>query len=103
MVTALVKRHGALAAAGLSLDQHDEEHHRLKRVLAGFASDVLTPQEREVASLMLGGHTPAQISEQLKVSIEMARVHRRNIHDKLGICSLVELFSRALAELAAIR
>lgn len=103
LVTALVQRHGALAAARLSLDEPDQEHHRLKRVLANFAGDVLTQREREVVGLMLGGYAPAQISEQLKISTETARVHRRNIYNKLGISSLAELFSRALAELAANR
>lgn len=72
----------------------------LNRVLASFGSNVLIRREQEVASLMLGGHALAQVAERLKISYETARVHRRHIYDKLGISSLAELFSRALAELA---
>ena len=84
-------------------EQPDSEHIRLERILAEFGRDRLTPREREVVGLMLRGHALAQIAARLKISLETARVHRRNIYDKLGISSLAELFSRALAELAAGR
>ncbi|MEZ5930830.1 MAG: helix-turn-helix transcriptional regulator [Alphaproteobacteria bacterium] len=103
LLAALVRRHVRLAGAAFGSDGPDREHLRLESVLADFGRDLLTPREREVVGMMLAGHALAQISEALKISPETARVHRRNIYEKLGISSLAELFSRALTDLVADR
>lgn len=103
LVNALIRRHWHLAAGWHQPSSPDNEHLRLERILADFGHAVLTPREREVVGLMLRGYTLAQIAERLKISSETVRVHRRNTYDKLDISSLAELFSRALADLAAHR
>lgn len=103
LVSALIKRHWSQIADLHQRDQPDSEHLRFEHILANFGHDVLTPREREVVGLILRGYALAQVAERLKISLETARVHRRNLYEKLGISSLAELFSRALAELAARR
>ena len=103
LLASLVRRHRSHAAAGQETASPDREHLRLERVLADFGSELLTPREREVAGLMLRGFALAQIAARLDISPETARVHRRNIYEKLRISSLAELFSLALADLAASR
>jgi DNA-binding CsgD family transcriptional regulator len=103
LVASLVRRHCRLRGPDPGAALPDDEHLRLRRVLANFGGDVLTPREREVVGLMLGGQALAEIAADLKISPETARVHRRNIYEKLDIGSLAELFSRALAELAGSR
>ncbi|MGI9418301.1 MAG: helix-turn-helix transcriptional regulator [Geminicoccaceae bacterium] len=103
LVDALVRRHRSIISEKRAPDVPDREHLRLERVLVDFGSDVLTPREQQVAGLMLRGYALAQIAERLDISSETARVHRRHIYEKLGISSLAELFSSALAELAASR
>jgi DNA-binding CsgD family transcriptional regulator len=103
LVSALVRRHRALLQDRRDRQEPDREHLRLERILAQFGDTILTPREREVVGLMLRGYALAQIAERLKISLETARVHRRNIYDKLNIGSLAELFSCALAALAGGR
>lgn len=57
----------------------------------------LTAREAQVVNLMLEGHSARAIAEQLRISSETVRVHRRNIYDKLGISSQGELFRWFLA------
>ena len=103
LVDALVRRHRSIISEKQVPEAPDREHLRLERVLADFGSDVLTPREQQVAGMMLRGYALAQIAERLDISSETVRVHRRHIYEKLGISSLAELFSSALAELAASR
>jgi len=81
----LASRHIAAAAAPLS--------HRP-------APSGLTAREAQVVNLMLEGHSARAISEQLRISNETVRVHRRNIYDKLGLSSQAELFRWFLASRA---
>jgi DNA-binding NarL/FixJ family response regulator len=54
-------------------------------------SELLTPREAEVLSLLQDGATNAQIAHQLTIGIETVRTHARNIYRKLGIASRREL------------
>lgn len=103
LIDALARRHRLIVTERQVPETPDREHLRLERVLADFGSGMLTPREQEVAGLMLRGYALAQIAERLEISSETARVHRRHIYEKLGISSLAELFSSALADLAASR
>jgi FixJ family two-component response regulator len=51
----------------------------------------LSPREREVFDLIVGGHLGKQIAFQLAISEATVKVHRRNIMSKLGIKSINEL------------
>lgn len=64
---------------------------------AGASSFGLTGREREVASLILEGHSTRAVAAKLTISIETVRVHRRHIYRKLGVSSQAALFRWFLA------
>ncbi len=73
----------------------------LQAAFEGFGTTVLTERERDVALLMLRGHSSKSAARRLDISPDTERVHRRNIYEKLGISSQAELcslFFEALAE-----
>ncbi|MFQ5939347.1 MAG: LuxR C-terminal-related transcriptional regulator [Alphaproteobacteria bacterium] len=73
---------------------------RLDAAFQNFGASVLTPREREVARLVLLGHSSEAIAQRLNISAGTVKIHRKNIYAKLGISSQLELFSLFLASLA---
>ena len=74
---------------------------QVRLAFENFGTSLLTGRERDVALLMLRGHSSKSAARVLTVSPETERVHRRNIYEKLRISSQAELcslFFRALAE-----
>jgi len=65
-------------------------------VLKRFGANILTQREREVAQMILAGHSAPSIGLNLEISTETVRVHRRNIYNKLGVTSIAELFALVL-------
>jgi DNA-binding CsgD family transcriptional regulator len=68
--------------------------------LLGRAS--LTPREREVAQLLLCGHSTPSVSLLLSISPTTVKTHRKNLYAKLGIatqCELFSLFSNSLPDI----
>lgn len=59
-----------------------------------WASQSLTAREGEIVNLVLQGHSSDSISRLLQISVGTVKVHRRNIHQKLGIHSQAGLFAR---------
>ncbi|MFC0228151.1 helix-turn-helix transcriptional regulator [Serratia aquatilis] len=53
----------------------------------------LTPREREIVDLILGGNGSQQIAARLYISLGTVKNHRKNIYSKLNIGSQAELFS----------
>lgn len=53
--------------------------------------DSLTPREREIMDLLLDGDNAKEIGNRLKLSTKTVDFHRRNMLDKMGADSLVEL------------
>lgn len=73
----------------------------LQAAFERFGTSLLTVREREVALLMLRGHSSKSAARQLGIAPDTERVHRRNIYEKLRISSQAELcslFFEALAE-----
>ncbi|MFD1158888.1 response regulator transcription factor [Roseovarius aestuarii] len=64
-----------------------------------FGGNVLTVREREIAQLILIGHSSNSISLNLRISLATVKSHRRNIYSKLQISSQAELFSLFLLHL----
>ncbi|WP_342245662.1 helix-turn-helix transcriptional regulator [Pseudomonas sp. OTU5201] len=99
LVAAAARRHWAAEAvsgdgAGQAL------HAQLERAFNRFGGDCLTDREAEVARLILRGHSSKSVAHELAISADTVRVHRKNIHAKLGISSQGELFSLFLAAIA---
>ncbi len=62
-----------------------------------WASQSLTAREGEIVNLVLQGHSSDSIGRLLHISVGTVKVHRRNIHHKLGIHSQAGLFARFLS------
>ena len=56
----------------------------------------LTPREQQVAILLAYGHTNAEISERLSISIRTAEMHRSSAMRKLGASSRAQIVRWAL-------
>jgi len=59
----------------------------------------LSVREREVAYLILKGHSTPSISLHLNISATTVKTHRKNLYAKLGIASHYELFAMFLKSL----
>lgn len=57
-----------------------------------FGSKVLTEREREIAGLILRGHSSKSAARELNIAPETERVHRKRLYSKLGISSHADLF-----------
>jgi DNA-binding CsgD family transcriptional regulator len=51
-----------------------------------------TARETEIAALILQGHSNISIGQELKISGETVKVHRKHLYAKLSISSQTELF-----------
>jgi len=58
----------------------------------------LSGREREVLQMIAEGQSTAAIAENLSLSVKTIESHRKNIMDKLGIFSVVELTKYAIRE-----
>lgn len=74
----------------------DERHESLRKRIARFGEDTLSPREREVVQLLLRGYSTREACAALGVTVETVRVHRKNIYRKLEVCSIGGLFSAVL-------
>jgi DNA-binding CsgD family transcriptional regulator len=54
----------------------------------------LTPAESRVVELLLGGHGPSEISEELDISVHTVRAHLRHCYEKLGVSSREALWQK---------
>ncbi|VTZ65435.1 Nodulation protein W [Sinorhizobium medicae] len=59
--------------------------------------DKLTPREREVMQLVIGGLMNKQIAGELSTTEVTAKVHKRRVLEKMGVKSVAELVSLAAA------
>ncbi|AVO38915.1 helix-turn-helix transcriptional regulator [Pukyongiella litopenaei] len=71
--------------------------------LIGFGAGVLTAREREVAELILKGHSSASISDRTGTAVGTVKIHRKNLYRKLGVSSQSELFASFLGRVLAGR
>lgn len=70
----------------------EDRHARLEESLRQRGNPHLTEREMEVALLILGGHSNKGVAKQLGISLDTAKVHRRNLYSKLGISTQAGLF-----------
>ncbi len=75
------------AAAGDNLKQ------RVQWAFEHFGGNVLTEREREVAHMVLRGHSVKSTASELGISPETVRMHRKNLYLKLEVGSQSELFA----------
>jgi DNA-binding CsgD family transcriptional regulator len=66
---------------------------RVEAVLARFGAGLLTEREMAIARMVLRGNSSKAIADQLAISPETVKVHRRHLYTKLGVSTQPELFS----------
>lgn len=71
----------------------DDLKQRVQSAFEHFGSDLLTEREREVAHMVLRGHSVKSTASQLSISPETVRMHRKNLYLKLEVGSQSELFA----------
>lgn len=71
----------------------DDLKHRVQSAFEQFGCDLLTEREREVAHMVLRGHSVKSTASQMNISPETVRMHRKNLYVKLEVSSQSELFA----------
>lgn len=98
MVRELLRRFGTLGGMPRMLGDEPafaqpQGHPQIEAAFMQFASGVLTVREREIAHLILRGHSVKSTAQVLAISPETVRMHRKNLYTKLTINSQAELFA----------
>ena len=81
-------QHSAVSEGG-----RDDLKQRVQSAFEHFGCDLLTEREREVAHMVLRGHSVKSTASQMSISPETVRMHRKNLYLKLEIGSQSELFA----------
>ncbi|MDD1017115.1 helix-turn-helix domain-containing protein [Pseudomonas rubra] len=78
------------------LEPGGEVHSRggVQAAFDSFGCALLTERERQVAQMILRGHSVKSTAGELGISPETVRMHRKNLYLKLQINSQSELFAR---------
>ncbi|WP_199051891.1 helix-turn-helix transcriptional regulator [Aquitalea sp. ASV15] len=69
-----------------------ERQLRLEDALRQRGEPHLTEREVQVALLVLAGHSTKAVARELGISLDTAKVHRRNLYAKLGVSNQAGLF-----------
>lgn len=84
--------------AHLVLTKYREGAGRRSHQKLEMKDAVLTGREREVLQLLAEGHTMKDIAGRLCISIKTVETHRKQISDKLGIRTIIDLTKYAIRE-----
>jgi DNA-binding CsgD family transcriptional regulator len=82
--------------AGLSRSAPRAQARDLDNVFEDFGRGTLTPREREVAILILKGHSSESIGHHLGIATATVKTHRKQLYSKLGLSTQQELFATFL-------
>lgn len=74
-------------------ERHDDFKQRVQSAFENFGRDLLTEREREVAHMVLRGHSVKSTASQFGISPETVRMHRKSLYLKLNVNSQSELFA----------
>ncbi len=89
-LTAAVRRHWRRARLMYLSNGQDTE---ADDALPAFRRHGLSPRERELAQLLLRGHSSASVGHRLGISTTTVKTPRKNLYSKLGIATQCEFFS----------
>jgi DNA-binding CsgD family transcriptional regulator len=90
LVAAVYRRYWVDARSRIA---HQGTDSAIENAFDRFGGDILSPREREVAQLILRGHSGISIGTHLGISTTTVKTHRKNLYAKLGIATHFELFS----------
>ncbi len=97
---ALNRRHFANESYGASATEDGIAPEEIDAALEKFGTEKLTDREREIAGLILRGHSTKSIARTISISPGTVKIHRKNAYRKLNISSQSELFSLFLNALS---
>ncbi len=95
LVCSLARQHWSVVDLGFG-PQGDGTKAALDPVsaaLEALGETVLSQRQSQVVGLILKGHSTEAIALKLAISVDTAKVHRRNAYLKLGVSSQAELFA----------
>ncbi|GMQ95953.1 MAG: helix-turn-helix transcriptional regulator [Gammaproteobacteria bacterium] len=90
LVAAVYRRYWVDARSRIA---HQGTDSAIEDAFDRFGGEILSPREREVAQLILRGHSGISIGTHLGISTTTVKTHRKNLYAKLGIATHFELFS----------
>ena len=96
IISALTSKHFERGHVGPITIGAASPDRTLTAALDAFGEDILTAREREVATLILKGHSSASVSTMAGIAVGTVKIHRKNIYRKLSISSQSELLSKFL-------
>ena len=82
-----------LIQRSIAKDQ-EERQRRGELQLVEEGLQRLTPREREVLQLVVGGHSNKEIARELGIVPKTVEAHRAQVMDKMGVRSLADLVRR---------
>jgi len=74
---------------------------QIERALERFGTTVLTRREAQLVRCLLHGKSCKEIAQELGISYQTARVHRRHAYRKLGVSTHAALFRSFIDSLSA--
>lgn len=90
-----LQQNAAASEQDLAAEQtHAAVNQRIQTAFNNFGCSLLTEREREVAHMVLRGHSVKSAAYELAISPETVRMHRKNLYLKLGVNSQSELFAQ---------
>ena len=96
LIAALTRKHFERGQIAPVKPEAAAPEHSLTAALDAFGENILTAREREVATLVLKGHSSASVSAMAGITVGTVKIHRKNIYRKLSISSQSELLSHFL-------
>lgn len=94
---------GVAEPAAAATERPSNLPQQIQSAFMSFGSECLTEREREIAHLMLRGHSIKSSAQSLQISPETVRMHRKNIYTKLAISSQAELFALFIDWLTSVQ
>lgn len=89
----LLAHAASLALGELRIPTERPNRSELEQRLRSLDGIRLTEREVQTALLLLSGQSTRGIAAHLGIAPETAKVHRRNLYDKLGVNSQIEVFA----------
>lgn len=102
LVRELIRRFGTGGLQPLLRQAHQDPlpapapanfNQQIEAAFMSFGQPLLTAREREIAHLILRGHSVKSTAKVLEISPETVRMHRKNLYTKLAVNSQAELFA----------
>jgi DNA-binding CsgD family transcriptional regulator len=105
LIIALIRKHYQIIADSVDAELTPLSTYvsdRVNYLLNNFESEQLTMREREIAKLVITGHSSQSAADVLGISPGTERVHRTKLYAKLKLRSNSELFSLFLNKLTIL-